>query len=114
MKHFSSILAVFATFFMLGMTPSTSAKEPDRQVVFKTTLTCQNCAKKITENISFEKGVKDLEVSVPEKTVRVVYTPSKTSVETLAKAINKLGYKTEVIASGEASSKAQKTASDKK
>ena len=53
---------------------------------------CEKCVAKITENISFEKGVKDLEVSLEDRTVRVKYDASKTDSATLAKAIEKLGY----------------------
>ena len=71
-------------------------KKDVKTVVFKVGLHCQNCVKKVKENISFEKGVKGLEVSLDNKTVTVTYDPSKTDVQTLKKAIEKLGYKAEV------------------
>ena len=64
-------------------------------VAFKTTIHCKNCVKKVNENLSFEKGVKDLKVSLDDKQVTVTYDPSKTDEATLAKAIEKLGYKAE-------------------
>ena len=64
-------------------------------VTFKTTIHCKNCVKKVNDNISFEKGVKDLKVSLENKLVTVTYDPSKTDEATLAKAIEKLGYKAE-------------------
>lgn len=64
-------------------------------VTFKTTIHCKNCVKKVNDNISFEKGVKDLKISLEEKLVTVTYDPSKTDEATLAKAIEKLGYKVE-------------------
>lgn len=67
------------------------------QVVFASNLHCDSCAKKVKENISFEKGVKDLSVSVEDNTVTVVFNPSKTDTLKLKKAINKLGYKAEVV-----------------
>lgn len=63
-----------------------------KEVTFSVSMHCGNCVKKITENISFEKGVKDLEVSLEDRTVRVKYDASKTDSATLAKAIEKLGY----------------------
>lgn len=63
-----------------------------KEVTFSVSMHCENCVKKITENISFEKGVKDLEVSLEDRTVRVKYDASKTDSATLAKAIEKLGY----------------------
>ena len=64
-------------------------------VTFKTTIHCKNCVKKVNDNISFEKGVKDLKVSLEDKLVTVTYDPAKTDEATLAKAIEKLGYKAE-------------------
>lgn len=67
-------------------------KKVTKTVVFEVTMHCENCVKKITANISFEKGVKGLEISLDKKTVTVTYDPAKTDVPTLKKAIEKLGY----------------------
>ena len=61
-----------------------------KEVVFHANLHCNSCVKKVQENISFEKGVKGLEVSLEKQTVAVKYDASKTSVETLKAAIQKL------------------------
>ncbi len=63
-----------------------------KEVTFNVFLHCEDCVKKVTENISFEKGVKDLEVSLEEQTVAVKYDAAKTSEATLKAAIEKLGY----------------------
>lgn len=68
------------------------ARKDTRTVTFKTSIHCQNCVKKINENVAFEKGVKDLKVSLDEKLVTITYNPSKTDEAKLAKAIEKLGY----------------------
>lgn len=68
-----------------------------KTVVYQTTLDCEKCAKKITENVSFEKGVKDLKVDVPTKQVTVTFDAARTDTLTLRKAINKLGYKAQVV-----------------
>ena len=67
------------------------------QVVFATSIHCANCSKKVQENIAFEKGVKDLTVSVPDKTVTVVFNDAKTDTLKLKSALKKLGYQAEVI-----------------
>ncbi len=72
-----------------------AAKAPKgeiKTVVFATKLHCKNCVAKVNENISFEKGVKDLKVDLEAQTITIKYDSSKTSVEKLAAAINKLGY----------------------
>ena len=67
------------------------------QVVFATSIHCANCGKKVQENISFEKGVKDLKVDVPTKQVTVTFNTAKTDTTKLKNAINKLGYSAEVV-----------------
>ena len=67
-------------------------KKDVKTVVFNVGLHCQNCVKKVKENISFEKGVKSLEVNLENKTVTISYDPSKTDEAILKKAIEKLGY----------------------
>ena len=69
-----------------------------KEVVFDVHLHCINCVKKVQENISFEKGVKGLDVCLDHQTVTVKYDPARTSEETLKAAIEKLGYKVEGVA----------------
>lgn len=66
-------------------------------VTFKVSMHCKNCVNKITDNISFVKGVEDLKVSLDEKIVTVTYNPAKTDEATLQKAIEKLGYTAEKV-----------------
>lgn len=68
------------------------AKKNISEITFKVHLHCANCVKKVEENIAFEKGVKDMKVSLDHQTVYLKYDSSKTSEETLKKAIEKLGY----------------------
>lgn len=68
-------------------------KAATKTVTFNVSMHCKNCVKKINENISFEKGVKNLEVSLDQKTVTVTYDPAKTDVTKLKAALEKLGYK---------------------
>lgn len=67
-------------------------KVPLQEVTFIVNLHCENCVKKVQENIPFEKGVKDLKVSLDKKTVWIQYSPDKITKEKLAEAIEKLGY----------------------
>lgn len=77
----------------------TSAKPKPvlREALYQTNLHCEQCAAKIRDNVSFEKGVKDLKIEVEAKTVRIVYDSNKTDAAKLAAAIRKLGYKVELI-----------------
>ncbi len=67
-------------------------KKDIREVSFHVHLHCQDCVNKVQDNIAFEKGVKDLEISLENQTVEVKYDAAKTSEETLKAAIEKLGY----------------------
>ena len=64
-----------------------------KEVTFKVDIDCAGCVKKIQENIAFEKGVKDLKVSLQDQTVYIKYDASKTNEATLKTAIQKLGHK---------------------
>lgn len=80
--------------------PSVSSAKPKKEVrtvVFSTHLHCKNCVAKVQENIAFEKGVKDLKVSLDTQTITVIFDPQKTSEEKLAAAIRKLGYHAEAV-----------------
>ena len=65
-------------------------------VTFSVSMHCKKCVAKITDNISFLKGVEDLKVSLDQKTVTITYNPAKNDEESLKKAIEKLGYTAEV------------------
>lgn len=93
-----SIIAVLAALASVLVLTSAKPKAVLHEATYQTNLHCKNCANKIRENVSFEKGVKDLSIEVDAKTVRIVYNPAKTDARKLAEAIRKLGYKAELIA----------------
>lgn len=72
-------------------------KKELKEVTFSVSMHCGKCVAKITENISFEKGVKDLKVSLDQHTVWIKYDVSKTSWQTLKSAVEKLGYEVSVL-----------------
>lgn len=61
-----------------------------KEVIFHAHLHCNNCVKKVQENIGFEKGVKALDVSLDKQTITVKYDAAKTSADVLKAAIQKL------------------------
>lgn len=72
--------------------PKKKAKKEVKEVIFHVHLHCAACVMKVRENISFEKGVKGLEISLENQSVAIKYDPAKTSEEVLKTAIEKLGY----------------------
>ena len=64
-----------------------------KTTVFVTDIDCEGCAKKVTNSIPFVKGVKEVKVDVPTKTVTVTYDATKSSDEELVKAFAKIKIK---------------------
>lgn len=96
-------LAAVSTVEVNAMDRFENTAKPKKEYVtveYDVHLHCENCVKKVKENISYEKGVKALEVSLEEQRVTVTYDPSKTDVKKLADAIRKLGYEVEVRKDG--------------
>lgn len=80
-------------FLMLVSVLCAAATKEVKTVTFKTNLHCEQCVKKVVENISYVKGVKDLDVSLEKQEIAIKYDAAKTDVETLAREIKDLGYK---------------------
>ena len=81
-------------FIALAVTLACSAKDI-KTVVLNTApeMHCSSCENKIKSNIRFEKGVKNIETSLADKTVTVTYDADKTSVEKIIQSFGKFGYK---------------------
>ncbi len=56
-----------------------------KTTVFVTDIDCEHCAKKINNSIPFEKGVKEVKVDVPTKTVTVTYDAPKRATRLCSK-----------------------------
>lgn len=67
-------------------------KNEKENVVLDVSMTCENCKKRIEKNIAYEKGVTDMKVDLPTKTVAIQYQKDKTSIDKLIAAFEKLGY----------------------
>jgi len=79
-----------------------SAQKVENKVVcFKSNMDCANCEKTLTENLKFEKGVKDLKVDHVSNTILIEYKDGKNTDDGFAKAIEKKGYKAEKISKPE-------------
>ena len=66
-----------------------SKKGEVKEVTFVVAIDCENCVRKVEENIAFERGVKDLKVSLEGQTVYIKYDAAKTNEEVLKAAIEK-------------------------
>ena len=70
-----------------------------KEVVFTTEpeIECQNCVKRIKDNLRFEKGVKAINPDLKTKLVAVQYDSEKTDPDKLIKAFAKINYKATVV-----------------
>ncbi len=76
---------------------SVSAKARTETVTYSVNMHCQNCVNKLSDNLSFLKGVKDLRISLKDKTVTIKYDPSRIDEEELVRQIGRLGYTAEKV-----------------
>ena len=76
---------------------SADNKKKISEVTYKVEMDCSSCVSKITKNIPYEKGVKDLDVDFKAQTVTIKYREDKTNKENLVKALEKLDFKAEEI-----------------
>lgn len=102
-----TILAIFllvAPSASAGSSPVVSSVQDVKSknvvtVTFKVNIHCENCVKKLNDNIAFLKGVEDLSISLDKKTIVIKYDTEKTDEATLVKAIKKCGYSAEKVSS---------------
>ncbi len=106
----AKILIALAMAFVSLISLAQSKKE-NKTTTFEVDLHCDACVKKVQSNIAYEKGVKDLNISLEKKEVTVTYRADKTSPDALKKAFEKLGY--EVKEKEQVSKKAQEKAPTK-
>ena len=97
MKRF--LMIMMALFVAIGVSAHTGGKKEMRVLVVTTTpeMHCQNCEKKIKENIRFEPGVKKIVTSLEKQQVTITYNSAKTDVEKLKAAFAKIGYEVKVV-----------------
>ena len=67
-------------------------KQKTETVTYAVNIHCQNCVNKLTDKLSFLKGVEDLKISLKDKTVTIKYNPAKIQEKTFVETIEKAGY----------------------
>lgn len=94
MKHFFVCLMISLFAFSLSANAQNTKKnvKKDAEVTYSVDIDCKNCVKKLENTLPFVKGVKDLKVSLEEKTVWFKYDPAKTTKEALKTEVEKQGY----------------------
>lgn len=80
--------------FMLVLAGNTFAQTSTDTLVVTTQpqMHCQNCEKKIKTNIRFVKDTKDINTSIDDQKVTIVYDCKKAKYEDFVAAFKKIGY----------------------
>ena len=63
---------------------------------------CSSCENKIKSNLKFEKGIKDIQTNLTDKTVTIQYDADKTNVEDIIAGFKKINYVATVAGSNSA------------
>ncbi|MFV0391777.1 MAG: heavy-metal-associated domain-containing protein [Paludibacteraceae bacterium] len=95
-----SIIIITLSVLAISIHAEAQTKKKDvniKTVTFDVSMTCENCKKKIEKNIAFEKGIKDMQVSLDNKQVTLTFDTRKTNEEKIIEAFDKLGYNAVVV-----------------
>ncbi len=96
MKKFSLIIVALIVLTMGGRLAAQNSKTADLEI--KTSAQCSMCKETIEKAMAFEEGVVKYELVVETKILKVTYKPSKTSPETIRKAVSAAGYDADDVA----------------
>lgn len=90
-------------FLSLAIAAVCSAKDI-KTVVVNTApeMHCSSCENKIKSNLKFEKGIKDIQTNLTDKTVTIQYDADKTNVESIIAGFKKINYVATVAGSNSA------------
>ena len=90
MNRNKTLILAFAAMLSVGAMAET--KTDTLVVTPSPKMTCENCVKKIKQNIRFVKGTKNIIVSLPQQTVTIVYDKQKSGYDNYTAAFRKIGY----------------------
>ena len=97
-------------FLSLAIAAVCSAKDI-KTVVLNTApeMHCSSCENKIKSNLKFEKGIKDIQTNLADKTVTIQYDADKTNVENIIAGFKKINYDATIAGSNAATEAAPQT-----
>lgn len=89
-----ALIVTLTIFALSALNTDAMAKKNknEKTLTFIVSMDCHSCVQNIENNIPFEKGVKDLKVSLDKKECEVTFKENKTSAIKLVEAFNELGY----------------------
>jgi copper chaperone CopZ len=97
-KFMKKILIIALSLLTLNFAANAQSNKTDKvsEVKLAVNVHCDNCKQKIEKSIPYEKGIKDVVVSIENKQVTVKYDNTKTDTEKIKGLFKKLGYEAEI------------------
>jgi len=97
MKRIKTIILAVAALILVSSVTVDAQNKKNQKNELQITLSipdldCPNCVKKIEAKMPYEKGVRDLKVSLEDRTIWISFEEAKTNKDELAKALEKLGF----------------------
>lgn len=80
------------TLLVLTLAFSVKAQSNVKTVGIKTSAVCEMCKDRLEKDLTFEKGVKSVNLDLETKVLNIAYIDGKTNPETLRKRVTKVGY----------------------
>ena len=84
------MISLFILLFSLLSFESNAQK--NKEVIIQTSAQCEMCKEKLESNLSFEKGIKDVNLDMKTKKILISYNPKKTDLLSLKELISDIGY----------------------
>ena len=93
------LFLILSVLLLAGVSANVAAKPKTETntVTYNVNMHCQNCVNRISDNLSFIDGVKDIKVSLKNKTVTIKFDPAKVDEARFVENIEKLGYTAEKV-----------------
>lgn len=89
------LFLILSALLIAGVAGNAAPARKTETVSYTVSMHCQNCVNKLTDKLSFLNGVKDLKISLKDKSVVIKYDPSKIGEAEFVKQIEQLGYTAE-------------------
>ena len=77
---------------MAGGMSATAQTKNEENVEIKSSVICGMCQRTIEYDLTFQKGVKSVNVDLEKKVIQITFNTKKTDVDKLRKRITEIGY----------------------
>lgn len=80
------------TLLTVGLAWSLQAQSQVKTIGIKTSAICEMCKETLEKDLTFEKGVKSVNLDLETKVLNIAYLDGKTNPDLLRKRVTKVGY----------------------